>query len=186
MRGGSCTRQWLRSTVVRRRSAWTLLLLRQAAQLPSAQRIPSAMRRIWLRCLKRRSQKSRRTGWSKFETLTARASPANSAHHSNLGASTGMARVTLGESRVREICPPGSVRAKAEWLSYSTTILSPDSAVHWHSVQVSRATDASWGRDVATSVVKCALMRQQEKNADILRSEEPIRENRSVLAARLF
>lgn len=129
---------------------------------------------------------SRRTGWSKFETLTARASPANSAHHSNLGASTDMARVTLGKSRVREICPPGSVRAKAEWLSYSTTILSPDSAVHWHSVQVSRATDASWGRDVATSVVKCALMRQQEKNADILRSEEPIRENRSVLAARLF
>lgn len=34
-----------------------------------------------------------------------------------------MTRVTLGKSRVREIRPPGSVRAKAEWLSYSTTIL---------------------------------------------------------------
>ena len=32
-----------------------------------------------------------------------------------------MTRVTLGKSRVRESCTPGSVRAKAEWLSYSTT-----------------------------------------------------------------
>jgi hypothetical protein len=32
-----------------------------------------------------------------------------------------MTRVTLGKSRVREIRPPGSVRAKAKWLSYSTT-----------------------------------------------------------------
>ena len=31
-----------------------------------------------------------------------------------------MTRVTLGNSRVRESCTPGSVRAKAEWLSYST------------------------------------------------------------------
>ena len=32
-----------------------------------------------------------------------------------------MTRVTLGKSRVREIRPPGSVGAKAKWLSYSTT-----------------------------------------------------------------
>lgn len=32
-----------------------------------------------------------------------------------------MTRVTLGKSRVRESRMPGSVRAKAEWLSYSTT-----------------------------------------------------------------
>ncbi|SFK09528.1 hypothetical protein SAMN05216525_15216 [Bradyrhizobium sp. Gha] len=32
-----------------------------------------------------------------------------------------MTRVTLGRSRVRESRMPGSVRAKAEWLSYSTT-----------------------------------------------------------------
>ena len=31
-----------------------------------------------------------------------------------------MTQVILGKSRVREICMPGSVRAKAEWLSYST------------------------------------------------------------------
>jgi hypothetical protein len=40
-----------------------------------------------------------------------------------------MTRVTLGKSRVREIRPPGSVRAKAEWLSYSTTTqFDPDDA----------------------------------------------------------
>ncbi len=61
-------------------------------------------------------------GWSELETLTAPAPPANSAHP-NLGASTNMTRVTLGKSRVREIRPPGSVRAKAEWLSYSTATL---------------------------------------------------------------
>jgi len=33
-----------------------------------------------------------------------------------------MTRVTLGKSRVRESRLPGSVRAKAKWLSYSTTI----------------------------------------------------------------
>ena len=33
-----------------------------------------------------------------------------------------MTRVTFGKSRVRESRMPGSVRAKAEWLSYSTTI----------------------------------------------------------------
>ncbi|MGY3294339.1 hypothetical protein ACVWWP_007406 [Bradyrhizobium sp. LM3.6] len=30
------------------------------------------LRRTWMRCLRRRSQKSRRMGWSEFETLTAR------------------------------------------------------------------------------------------------------------------
>jgi hypothetical protein len=34
-----------------------------------------------------------------------------------------MTQVILGKSRVREICMPGSVRAKAEWLSYSTISL---------------------------------------------------------------
>lgn len=29
------------------------------------------VRRTWLRCLRRRSQKSRRMGWPEFETLTA-------------------------------------------------------------------------------------------------------------------
>lgn len=33
-----------------------------------------------------------------------------------------MMRVTFGKSRVREIRMPGSVRAKAEWRSYSATV----------------------------------------------------------------
>jgi len=33
-----------------------------------------------------------------------------------------MTQVILGKSRVREICMPGSVRAKAAWLSYSTKV----------------------------------------------------------------
>ena len=36
-----------------------------------------------------------------------------------------MTQVILGKSRVREICMPGSVRAKAEWLSYSTIPCQP-------------------------------------------------------------
>ncbi|WP_354101703.1 reverse transcriptase domain-containing protein [Bradyrhizobium sp. RT5a] len=48
---------------------------------------------------------------------------ARSTHHSHLGAGADMTRVTLGKSRVREIRLPGSVRAKAKWLSYSTTIV---------------------------------------------------------------
>jgi hypothetical protein len=40
-----------------------------------------------------------------------------------LGDADGMTRVTLGKSRVRESRTPGSVRAKAEWLSYSTTTI---------------------------------------------------------------
>jgi len=34
-----------------------------------------------------------------------------------------MTHVIPGKSRVREIRTPGSVRAKAEWLSYSTNSL---------------------------------------------------------------
>ncbi|WP_407185108.1 transposase [Bradyrhizobium centrosematis] len=47
---------------------------------------------------------------------------ARSTHHSHLGAGADMTRVTLGKSRVRESRLPGSVRAKAKWLRYSTTI----------------------------------------------------------------
>lgn len=42
--------------------------------------------------------------------------------HTTLGGETSMTWVTLGRSRVRESRTPGSVRAKAKWLSYSTAI----------------------------------------------------------------
>ncbi|TIU11326.1 MAG: hypothetical protein E5W44_11140 [Mesorhizobium sp.] len=51
-----------------------------------------------------------------------------------------MTRVTLGKSRVREIRPPGSVRAKAEWLSYSTTtagsVPQPATKLLQHTLQI--------------------------------------------------
>ena len=59
-------------------------------------------------------------GWDWFEALTARFPLPHASDHSSLGARSGMTRVTLGKSRVRESRMPGSVRAKAEWLSYST------------------------------------------------------------------
>jgi hypothetical protein len=47
--------------------------------------------------------------------------PAHSPHHTPMGAGTAMTRVTLGKSRMQESRLSGSVRAKAEWPSYSTT-----------------------------------------------------------------
>jgi hypothetical protein len=40
-----------------------------------------------------------------------------------MDAASGMMWVTFGKSRVRESRKPGSVRAKAEWLSYSTVTM---------------------------------------------------------------
>jgi hypothetical protein len=76
--------------------------------------------RIWLTCLRRRSQKTRRMSWQTFAALLTSFPPSNTSDHSSLDGSRSMTQVILGKSRVREICMPGSVRAKAEWLSYST------------------------------------------------------------------
>jgi hypothetical protein len=46
-----------------------------------------------------------------------------------LDTARGMMRVTSGKSRVRESRLPGSVRAKAKWLSYSTTTHDEKTAV---------------------------------------------------------
>lgn len=57
------------------------------------------VRRTWLRCLRRRSHKSRRMGWAEFETLTARFRlPVNSEHHSHLGEGKVVKRFYRGES----------------------------------------------------------------------------------------
>jgi hypothetical protein len=61
-------------------------------------------------------------GLARFRDPDGALPPAQTAHHSHLGARQDMTRATLGRSRVRESRPPGSVRAKAERLSYSTTI----------------------------------------------------------------
>ena len=78
------------------------------------------VRRIWFSCLRRRSQDRRRMGWDWFDALTARfpLPPPRITHP--WAERRSMTRVTFGKSRVRESRTPGSVRAKAEWLSYST------------------------------------------------------------------
>lgn len=70
------------------------------------------VRRAWIRCLRRRGQKSRRMGWSEFENPGGTLPSARSTHHSHMGAGADMTRVTLGKSRVRESRMLGSVRAK--------------------------------------------------------------------------
>ncbi|WP_247479252.1 hypothetical protein [Bradyrhizobium sp. 144] len=55
--------EWL--TAVLRR---TLRLLWQTAELPALNGFYREVRRNWLRCLRRRSQKSRRMGRPEFET----------------------------------------------------------------------------------------------------------------------
>ena len=78
------------------------------------------MIRIWLTCLRRRSQKSRRMSWQTYRGSANPLPSTDTPYHSSLDGSCSMTQVILGKSRVREICMPGSVRAKAEWLSYST------------------------------------------------------------------
>ena len=84
--------------------------------------------RIWLTCLRRRSQKSRRMSWQTYGALLTRSLYR---HPISLipERSCSMTQVILGKSRVREICMPGFVRAKAEWLSYSTNSCLPDELI---------------------------------------------------------
>jgi len=78
------------------------------------------VRRIWFNCLRRRRQTSRRMSWEMFDALTARFPLRVPQITHPWTARNSMPRVILGKSRVRESRMPGSVRAKAEWLSYST------------------------------------------------------------------
>ncbi|MGY4298728.1 hypothetical protein ACVWXN_006823 [Bradyrhizobium sp. i1.4.4] len=107
--------------VVRRSAAWTLRLLRQAAQLSSAQRLLSRSASD-LAALSETAQSEKSAhGLVGVRDPDGTLPSARSTHHSQLGAGADMTRVTLGKSRVRESRQPGSVRAKAKWLSYSTT-----------------------------------------------------------------
>jgi len=68
------------------------------------------IRRTWLVCLRRRSQKSRRMGWGLFEHLTVRF-PLPTPRITHPWTPRSMTRVSSGKSRVRESRMPGSVRA---------------------------------------------------------------------------
>ncbi|MGL3104513.1 group II intron reverse transcriptase/maturase [Bradyrhizobium sp. BR 1432] len=98
--------------VVRRCSAWTLRLLRQAAQLSSAQRLlPRSASDLDALSETAQPEKSAH-GLVGVRDPDGTLPAARPTHHSHLGAGADMTRVTLGKSRVREIRLPGSVRAK--------------------------------------------------------------------------
>ncbi|WP_247513558.1 hypothetical protein [Bradyrhizobium sp. 157] len=85
------------------------------------------VRRTWMRYLKRSSQKSRRMGWSEFETLTSTLPSARSTNHSHLGTGADMTRVTLGKEPGAGKPPARICEGKAKWPSYSTTTVVPRS-----------------------------------------------------------
>ena len=78
------------------------------------------LRPIWFDCLRRRSQKGRGTRLGSVQSAARPLPLAVTSGHSSLGGTAGMTRVSLGKSRVRESCTPGSMRAKAKWLRRST------------------------------------------------------------------
>lgn len=111
------------------------------------------VRRIWMRCLRRRSQKSRRMGWSEFETLTARFRLPVPRITSHLGTGTDMTRVYPREEPDAGKPPVRICEGKAEWPSYSTTILvlpivagdlSPAGVIRLAGFQ--RSSCHAWGR----------------------------------------
>jgi hypothetical protein len=79
------------------------------------------VRRTWLRLSETARPEKSAHGLVGVRHPDGTLPPADSTHHSHMGAGADTTRVTLGKSRVRESRMPGSVRAKAEWLSYSTT-----------------------------------------------------------------
>ncbi|MBB4363134.1 hypothetical protein GGD65_004167 [Bradyrhizobium sp. CIR18] len=71
--GASCTRHWPRSTSGSPPfCAGHYGYSGRPHDYPALNGFYREVRRTWLRCLRRRSQKSRRMGWPEFETLTAR------------------------------------------------------------------------------------------------------------------
>lgn len=98
--------------VVRRCAAWTLRLLRQAAQLSSAQRLlPRSASDMDALSETAQPEKSAH-GVARVRDPDGTLPSARSTHHSHLGTGADLTRVTLGKSRVRESRMPGSVRAK--------------------------------------------------------------------------
>jgi hypothetical protein len=80
-----------------------------------------AARNVRLACLWRCSQNSRSMAGDHVPGSNGTLPSAHASRHPSPVGANGVTRVTLEKSRVRESHPPGSVRAQAKWLSYSTT-----------------------------------------------------------------
>jgi hypothetical protein len=94
--------------------------VRCAAQLPGIERIPSRAPAHLVSSSSGSKPEGQMPELGCLQGNAQTLSLAPAADHSPLDGGKGMTRVTLGKSRMRESCTSGSVRAKAEWLSYST------------------------------------------------------------------
>src|SRR6478609_9010370 len=102
---------------VRRHAARPLWLLRQAAQLSSAQRLlPGSASDLAALSETPQSEKPAH-GLAGVRDSDGTLPTANSTQQAHIGAGPDMTRVTLGKSRVRESRMPGSVRAKPNGLA---------------------------------------------------------------------
>ena len=92
---------------------------RAAAQLACTERIPPESPAHLVPLPEAAKSEGPAAGMGSVQSNARTLSPATTSDHSSVGGPSGMTRVTL-VSRVQESRMPGSVRAKAEWLSYST------------------------------------------------------------------
>ena len=107
--------------LVCQRAAGPLRLLWPAAQLSGTQRLPPT-HPATLALLPAAAQPEKPTdGVGPVRGPDGAFPPSITSDHPPIDDTPSMLRVTFGKSRVREIRTHGSVRAKAEWLSYSTT-----------------------------------------------------------------
>ena len=83
-------------------------ILRQEAGVRTQSRVALPPNLVRVNAAARRAAQARFTALLRAAAVSVRPFPRSAT------------RVTLGRSRVRESRMPGSVRAKAEWLSYST------------------------------------------------------------------
>ena len=102
------------------RSARSLRLLWPTTKLPGAHRVPSGSAPHLADLPATAQSENAAHELADLCGSADKLSPSNPSDHSSLDGSCSMTQVILGKSRVREICMPGSVRAKAKWLSYST------------------------------------------------------------------
>ena len=109
--------------------SWTrkyLRLLWQTPQLPGAQRVPAGGAANLVQLPQAAEPEDPTHVLERVRHPDGSLPVAYASDHSPLGKTHSMTRVILGKSRVRESRMPGSVRAKAEWLSYSTTTFLAD------------------------------------------------------------
>ena len=100
------------ASLVHQRSARSLRLLWPTTKLPGAHRVPSGSAPHLADLPATAQSENAAHELADLCGSADKLSPSNPSDHSSLDGSCSMTQVILGKSRVREICMPGSVRAK--------------------------------------------------------------------------